>query len=144
MNSLLEIGQWQGYFTYGPEYGEIVNNKDAEFRLFIEQLNDDQFSGKIIDWEGMGAEGEVSIVNGFLHGEFISFTKTYSQFLAIDEFGNGEIYDDIPGHTVHYEGHYVRETNIFKGTWEIRAEIASTDEILIEEIATGTWFMNRH
>jgi hypothetical protein len=144
MNSLLEIGQWQGFFTYGPEYGEIVRNKDAEFRLFIEQLNDDQFSGRIIDWEGMGAEGEISIVKGFVHGELISFTKTYSNFLAIDEFGNSENYADMPGHTVYYEGQYVKETNIFEGTWEIREETASTNEILIEDIATGTWFMNRH
>jgi hypothetical protein len=54
MSELLYIGQWQGFFSYGPEYGEIVHGQEVEFRLFIEEYNEGQFSGKVIDWEGIG------------------------------------------------------------------------------------------
>ncbi|MBK9531876.1 MAG: hypothetical protein IPO42_08770 [Chitinophagaceae bacterium] len=45
-------------FQYGPEYGEFIEGKEAEFRLFIEKYNNGQFSGRTIDWEGIGAEGK--------------------------------------------------------------------------------------
>ena len=50
MDNLLCIGQWQGFYSYGPEYEEYVESKEAEFRLFIEEITKDEFSGRVIDW----------------------------------------------------------------------------------------------
>jgi len=66
MDDLLNIGQWQGFFKYGPEYGNLINGKEAEFRLFIEDYTNGQFSGRVIDWEGFGVEGKTAFGKGFI------------------------------------------------------------------------------
>ena len=125
MDNLLYIGQWQGFFKYGPEYGTIVEGQEAEFRLFIEEYKDGEFSGRVIDWEGFGANGEVSIVKGFVNGEMIGFTKQYDQSFIIDECGNSSIEQGIPGHKVIYEGRFDKKENHFFGQWEIVSDMAA-------------------
>jgi hypothetical protein len=144
MENLLYIGQWQGFFKYGPEYGTIVEGQEAEFRLFIEDYKDGEFGGRVIDWEGFGVDGEVSIVKGFVNKEMISFTKQYDQSFIIDEWGNSSIEEGAPGHKVIYEGRFDKKTNYFVGQWEIVRDLAHTPELTLEEVATGTWRMRRH
>ncbi|WP_153796621.1 hypothetical protein [Foetidibacter luteolus] len=144
MDNLLYIGQWQGFFKYGPEYGTIVEGQEAEFRLFIEEYKDGQFSGRIIDWEGIGTNGEVSVMKGFIHGNIVSFTKQYHQSIIIDEWGNSSSEEGVPGHTVIYEGHFDKKTNHFVGKWEIVKDLAHAPDLTIEEVYTGTWRMHRH
>lgn len=88
MDNLLYIGQWQGFFQYGPEYG-------------------------------IGANDEISIVEGFISGSFINFTKQYSENLMIDEWGNSYTQNDGRVPKIVYEGTYDKKTNTFIGTWEI-------------------------
>ena len=144
MDNLLYIGQWQGFFKYGPEYGTIVEGQEAEFRLFIEDHKDGEFSGRIIDWEGFGVNGEVSVVKGFVNGDLISFTKQYSQSFIIDDWGNSSTEEKVPGHRVLYEGRFDKKTNHFLGAWEIVRDLAHTPELTLEEVMTGTWRMHRH
>ncbi|HLP37962.1 hypothetical protein [Lacibacter sp.] len=144
MSNLLSLGQWQGFFQYGPEYGTIIEGQEAEFRLFIEDYNDGKFSGRIIDWEGLGVDGEVSEVHGFIDGDLMSFTKQYSRSFIIDEFGNTSIEEGVPGHSVIYEGHFDKETNNFLGKWEIVREVGHTSELTLEEVCSGSWRMRRH
>lgn len=144
MNDLLSIGQWQGFFKYGPEYGTIIEGNEAEFRLFIEEYNDGKFSGRIIDWDGLGADGEVSEMQGFIDGDLISFKKQYFRSFIIDEFGNTSVEEDVPGHTVIYEGRFDKKTNNFLGKWEIVRELSHTPYLTLEEVLSGTWRMCRH
>ncbi len=144
MSHLLSIGQWQGYFKYGPAYGTLIEGYDAEFRLFIEKYNNGIFSGRIIDWQGMGADGEVSEVHGFIDGDLISFTKQYSRRIIFDDFGNTSVEEGIPGHSVIYEGRFDKETNNFLGTWEIVQETAHTPDLTLEDVSSGTWRLKRH
>jgi hypothetical protein len=85
MNNLLCIGQWQGFYSYGPEYGEYIEGKETEFRLFIEEITKDEFSGRVIDWDGFGADGQISEVKGFISGQVISFIKKYPNCQLMDE-----------------------------------------------------------
>jgi hypothetical protein len=144
MENLLYTGQWQGFFKYGPEYGTIVEGQEAEFRLFIEELKEGQFKGRVIDWDGVGAEGETSIVNGFIKGDMISFTKQYEQHYIIDPWGESDIEHGEPGHKVIYEGYFDKKTNSFIGEWEIIYDITHTTELTIQEIFSGTWRMHRN
>ena len=143
MEELLYIGQWQGFFEYGPEYGDFVQGHQAEFRLFIEAYQDGQFSGRIIDWEGLGANGEVADVKGFIDEDLISFTKQYPQMHTIDKWGNSGVEQDVPGHKVVYEGRFEKTTKSFVGTWEINTEVEHTPESTLEYVMTGTWRMHR-
>ncbi len=140
-DNLLHIGQWRGYFRYGAEYGELIAGQEAEFRLFIESFESGQFGGKVIDWQGYGAEGEVSALTGFIDDGFISFTKRYGHHIAMDE--NGTMYNDEHrnGHCVHYEGQYDSGQQAFTGIWEIYDEapdgVAQDSGIW----GSGTWRM---
>ncbi len=141
MKDILHIGQWQGFFRYGPQYGEYLEGKEAEFRLFIEKYDEGEFIGRVIDWEGIGAEGEVAKIEGFITDNFISFRKEYTQLLIIDEWGNTQTYGDIPGHTVVYEGNYDNVSKCFYGTWQISFEVDQIGEFIVEEVNNGTWRM---
>ncbi|RZJ86312.1 MAG: hypothetical protein EOO60_13605 [Hymenobacter sp.] len=141
MQDILDIGQWQGFFRYGAEYGKPIAGQEAEFRLFIEEYCDGQFSGRIIDWEGIGVNGEVSTVNGLLSGDLISFTKQYSTLFGLDNMGNSTTVEGIPGHSVVYEGRLDPNSKSFLGTWKIRLAIGPTGKKIVNHVATGTWRM---
>ena len=141
MSDLISLGQWQGFFRYGPEYGNL-EDAEAEFRLFVENVQDGQFTGRIIDWNGTGANGEVAMVTGYVNDDFISFTKQYHHFHIIDDFGNTEELPDQPGHLVDYEGYYNYKTSSFVGTWAIVMVVAHTPEMTQELTMTGTWHMH--
>jgi hypothetical protein len=143
MEDLLDIGQWRGFYCYGPEYGDMLQGKEAEFRMFIEEYNDGRFSGRVIDWEGVGANGEVSKLNGSLNGYLINFTKEYSASLIIDEWGNTTTDPNIPGHTVIYEGRYDPQAKCFSGSWIIAMNAGTIDAPLIENFSSGTWRMSQ-
>lgn len=144
MDNLLYIGQWQGFFKYGPEYGTIVEGHEVEFRLFIEEYERGQFRGRIIDWDGLGVDGEVSVMKGFINEGAVSFTKHYGQNFIIDELGNSSIIEGLPGHTVIYEGHFDEKMKCFVGTWEIVIDLEHTTDVTFQEILSGTWRMYRH
>lgn len=144
MSHLLSLGQYQGFFQYGAVYGTLIEGQKAEFRLFIEEYKNGIFSGRIIDWEGMGADGEVSAVQGFIEGDLISFTKQYSRRLIFDDFGNTTIEEGMPGYAVIYEGHFDKETNNFQGSWEIVQDTFHTPTLMIEDISSGSWRLHRY
>jgi hypothetical protein len=141
MQDILDIGQWQGFFRYGAEYGKTIGGQEAEFRLFIEEYCDGQFSGRIIDWEGIGANGEASTVNGSLNGDLISFTKQYLTLFGLDRMGNSTTVEGVPGHSVLYEGRFDLKSKSFLGTWKIRLPIEAIGKSVVTDVATGTWRM---
>lgn len=143
MTDLLYVGQWQGFYQYGREYGPYVQGKEAEFRLFIEEYRDGQFSGKAIDWDGFGADGQVSEVKGFIDEELISITKQYAHSAVFDEWGNCLEEVGNNGHMVSYEGRFVEEENCFVGTWEIVTELEHTPHETLEYVVGGTWRLYR-
>ena len=132
-------GQWIGYYSYGPEYGEIVNGEKVEFRLFINTFQNGEFIGKSIDLDGITINQEVGKVRGFINDNFISFTKQFPYYEGIDEDGNS--YEDrskVPT-PILYTGYYDERSKAFTGNWEIREDIMPVGEGWLENIATGTW-----
>lgn len=87
-NSIDFTGQWVGSFAYGPEYGDDLEGKKVQFRIFIDTFKDGQFTGKSVDLEGIGANFEIAQVKGYIDKDFISFTKEYPHFYGLDEAGN--------------------------------------------------------
>ena len=137
----LQIGQWQGFFTYGDAYGQLMSGQEVEFRMFIEHIENGQFSGRVIDWEGVGAVGEESVISGFIADHLISFKKVYPRLHVMDEFGNLSTFEDLPGYTVEYEGYYDESQQSYSGTWEIIITIDETADSMLEEVSSGTWRM---
>jgi hypothetical protein len=81
-------GQWVGFFSYGPEYGEEFAREKVEFRIFIDDFNEGEFAGRAVDLEGFGASYEIAQVKGYVDGDFISFTKEYPHYYYMDEARN--------------------------------------------------------
>lgn len=144
MNNSIEFpGQWMGYFAYGQEYGDNIAGEKVQFRLFIDSFKDEQFVGRSVDLEGVGANFEIAVINGFLDGNFISFTKQYPHFYSFDEVGNA-IEDKGKQHpTICYSGGYNRNTHTFSGQWELRVDIATVGEYWLEDVFIGTWEMKK-
>jgi hypothetical protein len=142
-NAIPIVGQWLGYFTYGEEYGEDLHGEKVQFRLFIEQVKNDEFEGKSIDLEGIGANYEVARLRGYLQGDLISFTKEYPYSYSIDDSGNCVEHKDKPHPIVSYTGNYNADLKIFSGEWELRIDIKPVGEYWLEEVSTGTWEMIR-
>ncbi|MBM3417500.1 MAG: hypothetical protein FJY17_01090 [Bacteroidetes bacterium] len=143
MDNLLCIGQWQGFYSYGPEYGEYVESKEAEFRLFIEEITKDEFSGRVIDWDGFGVDGEISEVKGFISGQLISFIKKYPNCRLMDKFGNVEVVEDMPSIEVLYKGEFDSAKGSFAGKWEISQDVEEEEGLINKYITTGIWRLHR-
>jgi len=136
-------GQWFGYFSYGPEYGELLMDEQVIFSILIEEVFNNRFKGKCIEIEGIGSSTELSAIEGFLENQFISFTKEYPSNNVIDEKGNAVNYEGSLNPMLSYEGQFNHFNQSFTGTWEIRStEVAAGDGIYVD-VCTGNWEMSK-
>jgi hypothetical protein len=136
-------GQWLGHFTYGPEYGDELHGEKVEFRLFIQTHSNGAFKGTAVDLEGIGANFQQALIQGFLDNDLISFTKAYPHYYAIDEWGNSSTHEDLTHPIIHYEGIHNRRLNTFAGKWELCMDIGPVGEFWVEEVMSGTWEMGK-
>lgn len=136
-------GQWFGFFTYGPEYGAFLVNEKVIFSILMEEVFNNQFKGKCIELEGIGASTELSTIEGFLENEFISFTKEYPVNNFIGEKGNTVDFEGRVSPRLSYKGQFNRFNQTFNGTWEIWSnEVPSGDGVFVN-ISTGTWEISK-
>jgi hypothetical protein len=136
-------GQWLGHFMYGPDYGEKLHGEKVTFRLFLEDMGNEQFKGTCFEIGGIGANNNVATINGFIQEEFISFTKTYPIYYGIDENGKSIENDSSSQPRISYEGYYNSISKNFVGNWEIwsHEELVSNGSIV--NIGTGNWEMRK-
>ena len=133
------LGQWAGFFVYGPEYGNKLHGEKVSFRLYIKFYWDGIFIGECVDHDGVGSNFEKATINGFLDGDFISFIKRYPHFHGFDEKGNPIEDEKIPHPEIHYTGQYNHNRKAFIGSWEMQIGIHALDEESEVEINAGKW-----
>lgn len=140
MNQQVNIkGQWVGHFTYGEEYGKDLFGEKVIFRLFIDSFEEEQFIGRSIDIEGVGANFGIAHIKGFIEGNQISFTKEYPNFYAFDISGKFIEEKNKKHPLVNYLGEYNESTQTFSGTWELNIEIKPIGQEWLEDTCTGLW-----
>ena len=133
------VGQWVGYYILGPEYGLINVGEKVEFRFFIEQNIDGQFSGTSVDYDGYGANFETARIQGFIDGDLISINKEYKDHLIIDEVGHTFIDNNSPKPKIHYTGTYNFNTKRFEGMFEVICNDIPFGDGYLVEVLTGNW-----
>jgi len=127
-------GQWQGYYIYGPEYGESLSCSKVTFELSLTDLGNNNFQGTCLDLDNHITENNLAIIKGFTEQDFISFTKEYCRKIPRSQLKKPEL---------NYYGHYDPANETFSGDWElIWKEHAYPDGDYLE-IGTGTWEMKR-
>ena len=135
----LFLGQWAGFFDYGPEYGDDLHGEKISFRLYIKFYWDGQFIGECVDYDGVGSNFEKASINGFLDGDFISFVKRYPHFYGFDEKDN-PIEDEAKPHPeIYYTGQYNHNSKTFTGIWEMQTDIQTLGKESKVEINSGKW-----
>lgn len=139
---LTMTGQWQGEFTYGPEYGEDYEGKKVGFMLRLKDM-DGQFEGDCIDEEAIETGPLVASINGFVERDFISFIKQYPFSHSVDEEGQSHIDYTQPHPEIHYSGYYDASTQTFSGEWEMVVEEEISDDGTLEYLLTGEWKMKK-
>ena len=132
-------GQWFGSYSYGPEYGLKLEGEQVIFSILVDEVFNNQFKGKCIELEGLGASTEVSKIEGFIENNFISFTKEYPTNYYIDEFGKEVIVETEINNQLSYKGHYDEETKTFSGSWEIWRNVVSFGDSTSVNIGNGSW-----
>lgn len=142
-NKINLAGQWYGYFSYGKEYGDLLEGERVIFSFLIEEVFNNKFKGKCIELEGIGASTEVSIIEGFVEGQFISFRKEYSIYSTIDEFGNEGKHEDLLQPRISYTGSFNENAEIFSGSWEVWANEIPAGEDTLVDIFTGEWEISK-
>ena len=131
-------GQWVGHFAYGSEYGDDLAGEKVQFRIFVDDFKEGQFSGRSVDLEGVGSNFEVAKIKGYIDQNFISFTKEYPHYYGFDEEGNVLQDKDRQHPLVAYSGEYDQRTKAFAREWELTNEIEPLGDGWLEEICTGT------
>ena len=135
-------GTWNGYFSFGQEYGKELQAEKVKFMLFLSQKNF-KFEGTSVDYEGVGSDFQKASIKGFIKGNFISFIKQYPVFLQFDEKNNVTEIESKPSPEIHYTGHYDERTKTFSGNWEMVENIESDPFGDMEYLNTGTWEMKK-
>jgi hypothetical protein len=143
-NSVSLAGQWFGYFSYGPEYGEQLEGERVIFSLLIQEIFNNKFKGKCIELEGRGASTEVSHIEGFIENNFISFRKEYSTYYTLDESGNEGKHLPFLHPRLSYTGSFNQSNETFSGTWEIIANEIPAGEGTFADVFTGHWEISRN
>jgi len=135
-------GQWKGVITYGPEYDELENS-ELYFSIDIKQTAD-TFTGVAHDTGGVGTNPDKALVNGFVEGNSINFTKQYQSTLIIEEDGTETVLRGKPAPEVHYWGTFDQLTNTLEGEWEISVYAEKFADGYFDDVFRGTWKASRH
>lgn len=137
-------GRWAGEYIYGPTYGPELEGRKGDFIMYIQDIKESSFEGKVIETDGDG-EFHEAVLKGFIQDYFISFTKTFDKYRFYDEnLDIKEAEGDGSGYYVVYEGSFDHDLKQFNGQWEISFDVTplATEEI-IEEFWEGTWWMKK-
>jgi len=140
-NPIPLLGQWLGYYEYGPDYGERFEGQQVQFRIFVDAQQNGQFQGRCIDFDGFGANLLVAQIIGFVDGNVISFTKHYPSHFSTDDDGNCTIDESRPHSVINYQGIYDRTRNIIYGDWDIRTEVEYFFLMKRTYVVKGSWEM---
>lgn len=136
-------GEWQGYYIYGPEYGEKLSGEKVEFRLSLLDTGDNEFEGKCLDLNSSISTNNPAFIKGFMEDDFISFTKEYKTFYSIDKDNKVTPYSPMEKPQLNYDGYYNPESKSFSGNWEFTGREDIYGDGYYVELATGTWEMKR-
>lgn len=136
-------GQWYGYFSYGKEYGDLLEGERVIFSFLIEEVFNNKFKGKCIELEGIGASTEVSRIEGFIEDQCISFRKEYSTYSTIDEFGKEGKHDNLLEPRISYIGTFNENTEIYSGSWEVWSNEIQAGVDTLVDIFTGKWEISK-
>ena len=131
---------WKGIFTHDEaDYGV---QDDVNFELHVKIING-SFEGIATDPEYSKLSNIPVMVNGYLEGDHINFSKIYPYWYGLDE--NDVLYIDKTkkNHKVDYDGYYNPDLNKWTGYWEV-----IVDEAMVNSKTTtpvylgGTWEMD--
>jgi hypothetical protein len=133
------LGQWLGYYEYGPGYGKRLRGNQVMFRLFIDSFSNGEFEGRAFDFEGIGANYTVAQIKGFVKGNLISFTKQYPHYYYTDKNGDTVI-DETRAHpVVNYQGEYNASTNSISGDWDLNRDVRISSITTKLYMLRGSW-----
>lgn len=136
-------GRWAGEYIYGATYGPQLEGKKGDFVMYVEEVHENGFKGKVIETDG-DDEFHQSALEGFIDDLFISFVKRLDKYRYFDDDLNMVEEEGSEGYEVQYQGTYNKAIQQFSGGWEIRYDLTplSVQEGL-EQFWNGTWWMKK-
>ncbi len=147
MSPEIITGIWEGFYTYGPEYPEALQQTQFHFimKLHVEdgiihgtcedQLTREYFHGQPATVEGTLVDGELSLI------------KRYPHYLGMNE--QEETYVDWarPGEGIHFVGTITRKwfsrNHFAQGNWDISGSFLDESGNALYYTSTGDWEMRK-
>ena len=136
-------GQWFGHFEYGVGYAERLQGQQVLFSFIVDEYTLSQFTGKCVEYDGVGASADISNIRGFVDGNRISFIKEYPTDYFIDEEGNDVKLEPRDSVRLMYFGLFNHASGEFAGNWEIWLDEQDLGAGSFVDIVSGTWAMRR-
>jgi hypothetical protein len=124
-------GEWFGSYTYNiPD--EFKNDKmiEVNFRIHIEEVIGNKFSGKVEDVLETGGTPGIGTVNGKFTETKIQFDKNMPIKVEIDEKLNTFIYENEKHPTIVYKGEFSKNKKHIYGEWEFKKKRFSWKRII--------------
>jgi len=109
-------GTWQGEYSYGEGYRDLVRGKIEVFTLDL-SLTNGEIKGACID--GNKQSDQPATIRGFLFDTFIGFIKEYPFRYVFDDKGETQKEVSKQSNNISYSGLYDPLTDTFKGIWRI-------------------------
>ena len=137
-------GQWFGFYKYGEDYPSEIIGEKIIFSINIEKIFNNRFSGKCVEISGIHLIEEISLIEGFIENDFISFQKLYKSKYSFDDEGKSIEIVDQSLYELSYEGRYDFNSKNFLGEWEIWKNDRLPGESNYILIGAGSWEMSKN
>lgn len=132
-------GVWTGAYSYGETYPDSIKGKMVLFELHL-IISNGLVNGNCIDDEATPHFRVPAAIEGAVHGDSISFIKTYPYYWQQEE-GGPRFLPKMPSQQVYYSGQYLNGQ--FEGEWEISTELTDASGNSIIYKGVGQWYMKK-
>lgn len=121
---MLKIKTYKGYFTFDKkEYNNIRGHLNTCFELSIKEINNDKFSGTIIeDSKTGGIEGE-GFIEGYISDNNIYFIKKMPYLTILASVNKTKMYQNKKHPEILYQASFDSVNNLIRGIWKTKFKI---------------------
>ncbi|MGV0924541.1 hypothetical protein [Empedobacter tilapiae] len=121
---MIKIKTYNGYFTFDKkEYNHLRGYLNTYFELSIKEINNDKFSGTIIEDSKTGGIEGVGTVEGYIHQNNIYFIKRMPYLAVLTSVNKIKTYRNKKHPEILYQGSFDNVNNVIKGIWKTKFTI---------------------
>ena len=133
------LGTWKGTYTYDiPERHKDDRTQKVEFKIVINSIDKNHFSGKVEDNLSTGGTPGIGRINGKFNDYELTFEKDMPIQARIEKDGSHSIDKNKKHPTILYTGEFSRSKKSVTGSWRFKKKVLVWKGIIPLWILPGT------